>query len=427
MTRLLEHQSKSLLRSKNIPVPIGEVARTPLEARTVAEKISKPVVIKAQVGVTGRFKAGGIRFADKPEDAERAAKEILGVNVKGYLVKEVLVEERLDIEKEFYAGIIVDDSYKVKGPVLIFSGVGGVDIEEIAVKSPEKVVKLNVDILEGVKGEVIQSFTSSFCSESTVCRRLAEIISKLYSVFREYELRSIETNPLVLTRNGLVFAADCRIVLDESSIFRHPELSLTFPRDLGRPPTPLEKIAWKIEENDYRGIAYFAQMSEKIGPNEGYIGFHGIGGGAAMLGADALIRQGLKLANYADTSGNPTASKVYRIVKTIFAQPNIQGYILMGAVMANQEQWHHANALVKALREELANRPGFPVILLLAGNKEAEALEILREGLKNLPAKIEIFGREYVYKVDEVAKRMKELVEEYRAIRQSKGVTPIDG
>ncbi|MEM3404684.1 MAG: ATP-grasp domain-containing protein [Nitrososphaeria archaeon] len=419
MTRLFEYQSKLLLRNKGIPVPLGEVARTPLEARTVAEKISKPVVIKAQVGVTGRFKAGGIMFANNPDEAEYAAKEIIGKNIKGQPVKEVLVEERLDIKHEFYAGIIVDDSYKVKGPVLIISTSGGVDIEEIASKSPEKVVKLNVNILEGVKEENIISLTKTLYSDLTVCQQLAETVCKLYSIFREYELRSIETNPLVLAQNNLLIAADCRIILDESAIFRHPELGHIFPRDLGRPPTRLEKIAWKIEENDYRGIAYFAQMVEKINPYEGYIGFHGIGGGAAMLGADALIRQGLKLANYADTSGNPTASKVYRIIKTIFAQPNIEGYILMGAVMANQEQWHHANALVKALREELANRPAFPVILLLAGNKETEALEILREGLKGLPAEIEIYGREYVYRVDEVAKRMKELIEKYRVIKQS--------
>ena len=133
-----------------------------------------------------------------------------------------------------------------------------------------------------------------------------------------------------------------------------------------------------------------------------------------MLGADALIRHGLKLADYADTSGSPTASKVYRVVKIIFSQSNIDGYALMGAVMANQEQWHHAHALVRALREELENRPNFPVILLIAGNKEAESLEILRDGLRGLPACIELYGRDYVYNVDYIAERMKKLVEEYQ-------------
>ena len=142
------------------------------------------------------------------------------------------------------------------------------------------------------------------------------------------------------------------------------------------------------------------------------------GGGGAMVGADALMRQGLKIANYADTSGNPTASKVYRVIKLIFSQPNIAGYILMGPVIANQEQWHHAHAIVKALREELVHRPNFPVIILLAGNKDKESLEILKFGLKGLPAKIEIYGRDYVDRVDVVAARMKELVNEYQPITE---------
>lgn len=134
-----------------------------------------------------------------------------------------------------------------------------------------------------------------------------------------------------------------------------------------------------------------------------------------MIGADALMRHGLKIANYADTSGNPTASKVYRIVKIIFSQSNIAGYVLMGPVIANQEQWHHAHAIVRALREELKNRPNFPVILLIAGNKEEETLEILKQNLSDLPAQVEIYGREYVYNVDYVAQRMKDLVDEYKA------------
>jgi succinyl-CoA synthetase beta subunit len=154
----------------------------------------------------------------------------------------------------------------------------------------------------------------------------------------------------VLTSDGIVYAADCRIVLDECSAIKHPELGIDFPRDMGRPPTELEKVAWKIEEKDFRGTAYFIQMAADIKPSEGLVGFHGIGGGGAMIGADALVRHGLRIANYADTSGNPTASKVYRIVKVIFAQPKIMGYVLMGAVVANQEQWHHAHALVRARR-----------------------------------------------------------------------------
>ncbi len=308
----------------------------------------------------------------------------------------------------------MDDSYKVKGPVLLFSTQGGVDIEEVAVKFPEKVVSMNVNILDGLAVKDVRELILKLDVPISLVEPLGKVVYGLYEVFRKYSARSVEINPLVLTADEKIYPADCRIVVDESSVFKHPELEIEYPRDIGRAPTELERFAWKVEENDYRGIGYFVQMATDFKPGEGYVGFHGVGGGAAMLGADALIRHGLKLANYADTSGNPMASKVYRVVKLIFSQPNIDGYVLMGAVMANQEQWHHAHALVRALREELENRPTFPVIILIAGNKEAESLEILKEGLRGLPAHIELYGRDYVYDVDYIAERMKKLVGEYR-------------
>jgi succinyl-CoA synthetase beta subunit len=132
-----------------------------------------------------------------------------------------------------------------------------------------------------------------------------------------------------------------------------------------------------------------------------------------MLGMDALNKVGLKVADYADTSGNPTASKVYRAVKLIMSQPGIEGYFLSGFMMANQEQWHHAHGLVKALREELPRRPGFPVVLLLCGNKEKESQKILKEGLAGFE-RVEIYDREHVYDAKFIGGRVKTLVEEYR-------------
>ncbi|RLI81020.1 succinyl-CoA synthetase subunit beta, partial [Archaeoglobales archaeon] len=216
-----------------------------------------------------------------------------------------------------------------------------------------------------------------------------------------------------------LIAADCKITVDDSSVFKHPEFKFEVPRDMQRPPTELEKIAWKIEENDYRGTAYFVQIQveEPEDKGKGYVAFHGIGGGASMLAADALLRKGLKIANYADTSGNPPASKIYRLIKVILSQPGIEGYALMGAVFASQEQWHHAHAIVKAFREELTDRPGFPVVILLAGNKEKESHEILRDGLKDLPIRLELYGREHIYDTDLIAEKMATLVEEYRKER----------
>ena len=355
MPKLYEYQGKRLLKQFGISVPQGDAASTPTEAGKIAKNLAKPVMIKAQVGVTGRFKAGGIKSADNVSEAEKVAQELLGKEIKGLKVEKVLVEEKLPIEKEFYAGVVVNDSYKVKGPVLMFSTEGGVDIEEVAAKSPEKVVSMNVDILRGLTSEDARELVSKFNISPSLVEPLSQVVYGLYQVFKEYNARSAEINPLILTKDGEIFPADCRIVVDEASVFKHPELEIEYPRDIGRAPTELEQLAWKVEEEDYRGVGYFVQMAKDFSPGEGYIGFHGIGGGAAMLGADALIRHGLKLANYADTSGNPTASKVYRVAKLIFSQPNIDGYALMGAVVANQEQWHHAHALVRALREELAD------------------------------------------------------------------------
>jgi succinyl-CoA synthetase beta subunit len=151
-----------------------------------------------------------------------------------------------------------------------------------------------------------------------------------------------------------------------------------------------------------------------------YVGYHGMGGGGAILGVDGLNRVGLKIANYADTSGNPTAAKVYRAAKVIFSQPGIEGYMLGGYMYANQEQWHHAHGVVKALREELPKRPGFPCVLLICGNKEKESLEILREGTKDLPGRIEIYGGDKVYETQFLAERMKALILEYR---KERGIT----
>ena len=177
----------------------------------------------------------------------------------------------------------------------------------------------------------------------------------------------------------------------------------------------VDLIGWSFEASDFRGTSYVAEMASPEEVSQGgYVGYHGIGGGAAMLGMDALNKVGLKVADYADTSGNPTASKVYRTLKLIMSQPGIEGYFLAGFMMANQEQWHHAHGVVKALREELPKRPGFPVVLLLCGNKEKESQEILKQGLADLDARIEIYDRERVYDAKFIGGRVKALVDEYR-------------
>ena len=416
MARLYEYQGKQLLKTAKVPIPQGEVVTTPLEARKVAEKIGKLVAIKAQIWAGGRGKAGGIKFANNPNEAETVAKDLLGSVIKNLKVEKVLVEEKLDIDKEYYAGIIIDATREVRAPVVMFSTEGGMDIESVP---SDKIAQMNVDVIRGFRLYDALNLSVQLKVPTKFLPSIAQAIMGLFQTFKGYNCRTAEINPLVVTKDGKLFAGDCRMAIDDSSVFRHPELGIDVAREAPTPPTELDKIAWQIEEGDLRGTCYIAQMVPEIkGLN--YVGYHGIGGGGAILGVDALNRQGLKIANYADTSGNPTAAKVYRAAKVIINQPGIEGYMLGGFIVANQEQWHHAHGIVKALREELPKRPGFPCVILLCGNKEKESMEILKEGTKDLPGRIEIYGSDKVYQTEFLAKRMKALILEYR---KERGIT----
>lgn len=424
MVRLFEYQGKELLKSVGITIPKGGVAQNSEEAKNLAEKIGKPVAIKAQIWATGRFKAGGIKFAHNPEEAKVITKELIGEEIKGFNVKKVLVEEQLGIEKEFYAGIVIDDSYKVKGPVMMLSSKGGVDVEEIASKSPEMISSININIDVGLKTEDVDKLIQEIEISKNIREQVKNILLKLYEVFTKYDARSAEINPFVLTNDEKLVAADCRISIDDSSAARHPELDIEIPRESGKPMMDLDIVGWKIEENDFRGISYFMQMVPKI-DGGGYVGYHGMGGGAAMLGADALVRHGLKIANYADTSGNPTASKVYRCAKTILAQPGIEAYVVADINISSQEMWHSARGLAKAFREELKNKPGFPVVIVWGGNKVKESNDIIIEMTKDLPINLKIYAEDPVngphyniYDVDPIAEEVKKMVEVYQKTRR---------
>ncbi len=418
MARLHEYQGKALFKKAGMPVPQGDIARTSEEAARIAEKIGKPVVIKVQIWSGGRGKAGGVKFADTPEEAGKVAAGLLGATIKGLYVESVLVEEKLAIDREYYAGIIVNAGAEARCPVVMFSTEGGMDIESVP---QDKIALMNVDVIRGFRIYDALNLANKLNVPSAHIAQVAKLMLGLYETFRNYGARLIEINPMVVTKAGKVLASDCRISIDDSSVIRHPELGIDVAREASTPPTELDRIAWWVEENDLRGTCYFAEMNNEIKDKEavGTIGYHGMGGGGAMLGVDGLNKQGLKVADFADTSGNPPASKVYRAAKLVFSQPGIDGYMLGGFMAANQEQWHHAHGVVKALREELPKRPGFPVLLLLAGNKEKESLEILREGTKDLNARIRIYGGERVYDTIGLAAEMREMVLEYK--KEQKG------
>lgn len=411
MARLHEYKGKELLTKAKIPVPTGRLATNAEEVLTAAKEIGGPVVIKAQVWATGRAGLGGIQFAETPEEAKAQAQKIFALKIKNFDIEHVLVEKRIKIEREFYAGIIINDARKC--PVMIFSSTGGTGIEEIAAEHPEKVAKVEIDIVEGLKDYQARNLIRKTGVSGRLQMQLADVLVKLWEVAKEYEARSAEINPLVLNDDGKVMAADCRITVDDYAVFRHPDLGIEIARELNQPPTKLDKIAYNVEKDDYRGTFYFIQMEQGFQRGEGYIGFHGAGGGGSMMSMDAVAAQGFKLANFTDTSGNPPASKVYRAAKIILSQKNIDAYFGSGSGVASQEQFHSARGLVKAFREENLS---IPAVIRLGGNSEDLAIEILVNYTKDLPAPVE------GYKKDDSAafcvQRLRKLVNDYQPSKE---------
>lgn len=389
MARLYEYQSKKILKDEGIPVPRGDVASSLQEARRIAEEIGGPVVLKVQLWVTGRAGWGGIQYAQTPEEAEKKAQDLLGKKIKNNVVEKLIVEEKLDLQSEMFAGLAIDDRSKL--PCIIFSSVGGTGIEEISQKHPQKVVRYPVDVLKGFKDYEARNVARKAGMSGKMILSLSEVLVQLYSLARKYDARSAEINPLVITTDNSVYAVDCHLTIDDYAVFRHPELGIEVAREFDRPPTPLEKIAYQVEESDHRGTFYFLQMVEKVPPQGKYIGFNGAGGGGSMMSMDAVLNRGFELANYCDTSGNPASSKVYRAAKIILSQPNIKGYFASGSGVASQEQFHSARGLVKAFWEENLSVPG---VIRLGGNYEEKAIEILNSYLKNVPARVEGYGRD---------------------------------
>ncbi|MGB2843235.1 MAG: ATP-grasp domain-containing protein, partial [Candidatus Aminicenantaceae bacterium] len=416
VARLYEYQSKRLLKEAGIRVPEGDVAFTPEEVREIAFRMGKPVVLKMQIWLTGRAKLGGVKFAKNAQEAENAAREMFGMKVKDFVIDEILVEEKLKIKSECFAGLVIDDSRK--SPLLIFSSIGGTGIEEIARDYPDQIFQIPIDVIKGLRDYEARNIIRKVGLSGKLLTQLSDFLTKLYKVARKYDARSVEVNPLVITKDDLVYAADCHLTIDDYAVFRHPELDIEIAREFDRPPTQLEKIAYHVEEKDHRGTFYFFQMAGEIPEEEKYIGFHGAGGGGSMMSMDAVLDKGFKLANYCDTSGNPSASKVYRAAKIILSQPNIKGYFASGSGVASQEQFHSARGMVKAFHEENLE---IPAVIRLGGNYEEKAIKILGTYLKGIPAKVEGYGRDD--SPEFCAKRLEELTGENQAVQHK--VKPI--
>ncbi|RKX68978.1 hypothetical protein DRP53_09540 [candidate division WOR-3 bacterium] len=383
MARLYEYQGKAILARYGIKIPRGKVIDTRNELVDLLGEIGLPVVLKGQLWITGRKEKGAIRFADTQGEAEAALSDLLQMTIGKFRIEKVLVEERIDVERECFAGIVIDD--EKKSPVLIFSPEGGSGVEA------KGGVSRVIDPLKGLaRYEVVELIKSAGITGRSLTS-LSGLIHKLYSIMREYDARAIEVNPIALTKRGDAIALDCHITIDDYAVYRHPDLGIEVAREFDRPPTELERIAYKVEAKDYRGTFYFFQIVDQIPADGRHIGFHGAGGGGSMFSMDALVKEGYQIANFCDTSGNPPASKVYRAAKIILSQPNIAGYFASGSGVASQEQIQSARGLVKAFLEEGLE---IPAVIRLGGNMEEEAIRILKESLSGIPAEVEGYGKD---------------------------------
>jgi succinyl-CoA synthetase beta subunit len=381
MARLHEYQGKAILAANGFTVPRGRAASTADEAVAVAKELGGQVVIKIQAWTTGRAGMGGVAFAKKPADARGHAARMLSMKVGQFPVEAVLVEEKIDIEREFFLSLAIDDA--ARAPVIIFAGGGGTGIEERAASTR----KIPCDVKSGPLDSAVNEAVASSGLPKNQAKQLAESIRKLFNAARSVEARSLEINPLVLTKAGDFVAADCRITIDDYAVARHPELKIEIAREFDHPPTSLERVAYAVEQNDHRGTFYFAQLATSAAKDsKGLAGFHGAGGGGSMMSMDAIVNAGFTIANFTDTSGNPSATKVYRAARIILAQPNLVGYFGSGSGVASQEQYWSAYGLAKAFWELDLD---IPAVIRLGGNTEDRAVDILQRMSKLLRAPVE--------------------------------------
>jgi succinyl-CoA synthetase beta subunit len=354
--KIHEYQAKEIFKQYGIPVPAGEVAFTAEAAREIAAGISKPVMIKAQVHVGGRGKAGGIKPASNPEEAYQAASQILGMDIKGLTVKKVLVAEQKEIKSEAYFGVIVDR--QSKKPVLMASAAGGIDIEEVAAKTPEEIVRVAVDPLLGILPFQAREVAYRVYSDGKIASQVSRIVGQLYQAFFQSGASLAEINPLVVTTDNEVWALDAKIVLDDNDLERYPDLQGL--RDVD------EEERDELEAKD-AGLSYVKM--------EGNIGCVVNGAGLAMATMDLVKHFGGEPANFLDVGGSSSPDKVIATLKIILRSPRVNAVLfnIFGGITRCDDI---ANGIVMAV-DEL--KPQVPMVARLVGTNEDKAKKILEE------------------------------------------------
>jgi succinyl-CoA synthetase beta subunit len=349
--KLYEHQAKDVFARHGLRVPRGGIAFTPDDAARIAGDLASPVVLKPQLGVKGRGKVGGILFADDPEDASQAAERLLGMDIKGEVVKRLLVEERVEIAEELYVAVVVDTA--LRSPVLIACAEGGVDVEEVARERPERVRRLPIDILEGPCGADLTAAGDLLGADA------AEHLATLYRIFREYDAEIVEVNPLVRTTAGDLVAVDAVLNVNHDSVFRHDDLIAL------RAEAPVEDPI--AEEAREAGWTYIELPGD--------VGVLSSGAGLTMAILDLIHAAGGTPANFLDTA--QIDDEGMRDAFDLLARAGNYRVLLVNIFAG----LNRCDLLAEGIRGWLEGHDlGVPVVVRMVGNLEEEGHRILREG-----------------------------------------------
>ena len=360
---LNEYQAKQLFGKFNVPVPQGGVATTPAEAKAIAEQLGGKVVVKAQVLTGGRGKAGGVKLAHDPADAEAKAAQILGMEIKGLTVKKVLIDPAAEIAKELYLAILVDRG--ARKPMIMASAEGGMDIEEVAVTHPDKIVKLHIEPAIGVRAHHSNYVASKMGLDQALWGQFHSLLSNLYHCFSQCDAMLTEVNPLVILGNGHLMALDGKVTIDDNALGRHADLAaLRDPDEL----TGNEKRAKEANIN-------YIQL-------DGNIGCMVNGAGLAMTSMDVIQLFGGRPANFLDIGGGAKAEAVTAALNIILGDPNVEGVLIniFGGITRGDEV---ARGIITALGNIVTD---VPFVVRLEGTNAAEGRRLLES--ENLPTAV---------------------------------------
>ena len=351
-----EYQAKDILRSHGVPIPPGDIATTPAEAEALATKYGTAVMVKAQVHAGGRGKAGGVKFCKTPADAKEKATAILGMQIKGLTVEKVLVTVAADIGSEAYVGIIVDRA--TKKPVFMVSAAGGIDIEEVAATTPEKILYVPVDVRYGLPTYDAMRMGFFLYDDVKLARGAAKIMQQLYAGFMAAGCSLAEINPLVVTPTGELLAVDGKMVIDDNELDRRPEIAALRDESSEEP-----------SEVDARNANLtFIKL-------DGDVGCVVNGAGLAMATMDLVKYYGGEPANFLDIGGSSNPEKVVNALRIITADANVKAILfnIFGGITRTDDV---ANGIVTATK---ANPLKVPIVIRLTGTNEEIAMKILTE------------------------------------------------